>query len=132
MAPRSDEELSDHVDRIRADIAALSETVRQLVGDTAGIQATLKQRVGSAAKQAAHAGGDILGEAGALGEEAVEAAARGATAAVDSIETQIGSQRSRRRSGRPADGSRLPRSAGYCSFWPRVSRSPRARCGLPA
>ena len=89
MAPRSDEELSDHVDRIRADIAALSETVRQLVGDTAGIQATLKQRVSTAAKQAAHASGDILGEAGALGEEAMEAAARGATAAVDSIETQI-------------------------------------------
>ena len=89
MAPRSDEELSDHVDRIRADIAALSETVRQLVSDTAGIQATLKQRVSTAAKQAAHASGDILGEAGALGEEAMEAAARGATAAVDSIETQI-------------------------------------------
>ena len=89
MAPRVDEDLSDHVDRIRSDIAALSETVRQLVSDTAGIQATLKQRVSTAAKQAAHAGSDILGEAGALGEEAVEAAARGATAAVDSIETQI-------------------------------------------
>jgi ElaB/YqjD/DUF883 family membrane-anchored ribosome-binding protein len=89
MADGANEDLSQHVDRIRTDIASLTETVRQLVSDTAGIQATLKQRVNSAARHAAQAGGDILGEASALGEEAVDAAARGATAAIDTIETQI-------------------------------------------
>ena len=89
MATRADEDPAAHFERIRADIAALSETVAQLVTDTAGIQATLKRRVNAAAKQAAQAGGDMLGEATALGEEAMEAAARGATAAVDTIETQI-------------------------------------------
>lgn len=89
MAARADEDPAVHLERIRADIAALSETVAQLVTDTAGIQATLKRRVNAAAKQAAQAGGDMLGEATALGEEAMEAAARGATAAVDTIETQI-------------------------------------------
>jgi ElaB/YqjD/DUF883 family membrane-anchored ribosome-binding protein len=89
MAPRADEDLAEHIERIRADIAALSQTVAQLVNDTAGIQATLKRRVSAAAKQAAETGGDMLGEATALGEEAIEAAARGATAAVDTIETQI-------------------------------------------
>ena len=89
MAARTEEDLAEHIERIRSDIASLSQTVSQLVNDTAGIQATLKRRVNAAAKQAAQTGGDILGEATALGEEAVEAAARGATAAVDSIETQI-------------------------------------------
>jgi len=89
MAPRADEDLAEHIERIRADIAALSGTVAQLVSDTAGIQATLKRRVNTAAKQAAKAGGDILGEAAALGEEAMEAAEHGATAAVETIETQI-------------------------------------------
>src|SRR5882757_576117 len=89
MAARVDEDLAEHIERIRADIAALSETVAHLVSDTAGIQATLKKRVNTAARQAARAGGDILGEATAMGEEAMEAAARGATAAVNTIETEI-------------------------------------------
>jgi ElaB/YqjD/DUF883 family membrane-anchored ribosome-binding protein len=89
MAARADEDLAEHIERIRSDIAALSETVAQLVSDTAGIQATLKRRVNAAAKQAAKTGSDFLGEASALGEEALEAAERGATAAVDTIETQI-------------------------------------------
>ncbi len=89
MAARPDEDPAEHFERIRADIAALGETVAQLASDTAGIQATLKRRVNAAAKQAAQTGSDMLGEATALGEEAIEAAARGATAAVDTIETQI-------------------------------------------
>lgn len=89
MAARADEDLAEHIERIRSDIAALSETVAQLVSDTAGIQAALKRRVNAAAKQAAKTGSDFLGEASALGEEALEAAERGATAAVETIETQI-------------------------------------------
>ncbi len=89
MAARAEEDLAEHIERIRSDIAALTQTVSQLASDTAGIQATLRSRVNRAATQAAEGGGDSLGEASALGEEAVEAAARGATAAVDTIETQI-------------------------------------------
>jgi ElaB/YqjD/DUF883 family membrane-anchored ribosome-binding protein len=89
MAARPEEELAEHIERIRSDIAGLTETVAQLVNDTAGIQATLKRRVNTAARQAAQAGSDMLGEATAFGEEAVEAAAKGATAAVETIETQI-------------------------------------------
>ena len=89
MAARADEDLAGHIERIRADIAALTETVSQLASDTAGIQATLRKRVNAAAKQAANVGSDILGEATALGEEAVEAAARGAGAAVSTVEAEI-------------------------------------------
>src|SRR5262245_61087431 len=89
MATKADDDVAEHIERIRADIAALSDTVAQLVSDTAGIQATLKRRVNAAARQAARAGGDILGEAAAIGEEAVEAAAKGATAAVSTIESEI-------------------------------------------
>ena len=74
MATKAEEDLSDHIERIRADIAALSETVAHLVSDTAGIQATLKKRVNAAARQAAQTGGDILGEATAMGEEAINKA----------------------------------------------------------
>ncbi len=34
MATKAEEDLSDHIERIRADIAALSETVAHLVSDT--------------------------------------------------------------------------------------------------
>lgn len=84
-----EEDLAAHIERIRADIATLSETVSQLVKDTSGIQASLRRRVNSAARDAARAGGDILGEATAIGEEAIDAAAKGATAAVNSIEAEI-------------------------------------------
>ena len=89
MATKAEEDLAAHVDRIRADIATLSETVGQLVKDTSGIQASLRRRVNTAARDAARVGGDMLGEATAIGEEAIDAAAKGATAAVNSIEAEI-------------------------------------------
>ena len=84
-----EEDVAALIERIRADIAGLSETVSQLVTDTSGIQATLRKRVNSAAKGAAKAGGDLLGEATAIGEEAIDAAAKSATAAVSTIESEI-------------------------------------------
>ena len=89
MAAKADEDIGEHIERIRADIAALSETVSQLVSDTAGIQATLRKRVNTAARQAAATGEQILGEATAIGEEALEAAAKSAGAAINSVESQI-------------------------------------------
>ncbi len=89
MAIKSETDISDHIDRIRSDIATLSETVAQLVSDTAGIQATLRKRLTTAVGRTASAGSDLLSEAAAIGEDAVAAAARGATATARSIGGEI-------------------------------------------
>ena len=89
MAASADKELSDSLERIRADIAALSDTVSQLVSDTAGIQASLRKKVNSAAKQATAAGEELMNDAIEMGGEALDAAARTAAGAVDSVEAQI-------------------------------------------
>ena len=89
MATSSEKDLSDHLERIRADISSLSETVATLVSDTAGIKSTLKRGATNAAKQAASLGEEVMHEAHELGSEAMHAAARGATAAVSSVESQI-------------------------------------------
>jgi len=89
MAARTEKDLSQHLDAIRADLQTLSETVSQLVADTAGIQAGLKRRMNAAARQASAAGEDILHEAHELGGEALHAAARTANAAMSGVETKI-------------------------------------------
>jgi len=89
MAASADKDLAEHLETIRTDIASLTKAVSQLATDTAGIQASLKQRVSNAAKSAVGAGEEILGGAEKLGGEAMHAAARGATAAVTSVEAQI-------------------------------------------
>ncbi|KAB2867143.1 MAG: hypothetical protein F9K43_14760 [Bauldia sp.] len=89
MAVNPDKELADSLERIRADIAALSGTVSQLVSDTAGIQASLRKKVNNAAKQASAAGEELMNEAVEMGGEALHAAAKSASGAVDSIEGQI-------------------------------------------
>lgn len=82
---RAEKELSEHLATIRADIAALSDTVAQLVHDTAGIQANLRRKV----REAAHAGEEFLHRAEHMGEEALHAAARSAGAAVHNVEHTI-------------------------------------------
>ena len=89
MAATADKDLAEHLETIRADIAALTKSVAQLATDTAGIQAGLKQRVSNAAKSAIGAGEQVLHEAENLGGEAMHAAARGANAAVTGVEKQI-------------------------------------------
>lgn len=89
MASTTEKDLSDHLERIRSDISSLSETVATLVSDTAGIKTTLKRTAGNAAKQAAAFGEEVMHEAHELGSEAMHAAARGANAAVSSVEAQI-------------------------------------------
>src|SRR6185312_13889799 len=89
MATSSEKDLSDHLERIRADISSLSETVSTLVSDTAGIKSTLKRGATTAAKQAAAFGEEVIHEATEMGSEAMHAAARGANAAVSSVESQI-------------------------------------------
>jgi len=67
----TEKEFSEHLETIRKDIAALTDTIGQLVSDTAGIQASLKKRVS------------------ALGGDAYQAAAKQAGAAVSGMETEI-------------------------------------------
>lgn len=89
MASNPEKDLSDHLDRIRADISSLSETVSTLVSDTAGIKTTLKRSAANAAHKAAAFGEEMVHEASELGSEAMHAAARSANAAVSSVEAQI-------------------------------------------
>jgi ElaB/YqjD/DUF883 family membrane-anchored ribosome-binding protein len=89
MATSADKEMAESLDRIRADIAALSDTVKTLVSDTAGIQSTLKTKLNDTARHAASIGEKAIHEATDMGSEAFHAAAKHATEAVENIEVKI-------------------------------------------
>ena len=89
MATPTDKELSDNLDKIRADIASLTASVKTLMADSAGIQSALKDKVGNTARHAANVGERMVSEAGDFGAEALEAAQKQATQAVNSVEGQI-------------------------------------------
>lgn len=89
MATPTEKELSDNLDKIRSDIASLTDSVKTLMADSAGIQSALKSRVNATAKQAANMGERVLSEAGELGSEALDAAQKQATQAVTSVEAHI-------------------------------------------
>src|SRR6185312_3661598 len=89
MATTSEKELNDNLDRIRADIASLTDSVKTLMADSAGIQSALKSKVNATARQAANVGERMLHEAGEFGSEALDAAQKQATHAVSSVEGQI-------------------------------------------
>ena len=67
---------------------------RSSVADCRHHQASLEQRVGSIAKSAVGVRDEILNEAEKPGGQAMHATPRGATAAVDAVETQIKRNRS--------------------------------------
>ena len=89
MATPTEKELSDNLDRIRSDIAALTDSVKTLIADSAGIQSALKTKVNATAKQAANVGERMLNEASEFGAEALDAAQKQATHAVSTVEGQI-------------------------------------------
>ena len=89
MATPTEKELSDNLEKIRADISSLTDSVKTLMSDSAGIQSALKSKVNATAKQAANVGERVLHEAGELGSEALEAAHKQATYAVNTVEGQI-------------------------------------------
>jgi ElaB/YqjD/DUF883 family membrane-anchored ribosome-binding protein len=89
MAASPDKELADNLDKIRADIASLTESVKTLLSDSAGIQSALKSKVNATAKQAATMGERMLNEAGEMGAEAIHTAQKQATVALNSVEGQI-------------------------------------------
>jgi ElaB/YqjD/DUF883 family membrane-anchored ribosome-binding protein len=89
MASPTEKELSDNLDRIRADIAALTDSVKTLMADSAGIQSALKSKVNATAKQAANVGERMISEAGEFGSEALDVAQKQATQAVSTVESHI-------------------------------------------
>lgn len=89
MATNADKEMADNLDKIRADIAALSATVKTLVSDTSGIQSTLKKKLDETARQATATGEKILQDATDMGNDAVHAAVKQATGAIDEVEVKI-------------------------------------------
>jgi ElaB/YqjD/DUF883 family membrane-anchored ribosome-binding protein len=89
MAATADKDVAEHIETIRTDIASLSKTVSNLVNDAAGIQATLRNRVNAGAKRAAAAGEHLFNDAAGMGEDAIDAVAKGATAALSGVESQI-------------------------------------------
>ncbi|HET7716781.1 MAG TPA: hypothetical protein VFK86_14240 [Bauldia sp.] len=89
MATPTEKELSDNLDKIRADIASLTESVKTLVADSAGIQSALKSKVNATAKQAAHVGERVLNEASEMGADALHAAQKQAGEALNTVEGQI-------------------------------------------
>ena len=89
MAASAGKDLADSLSTIRADIAALGETVGRLVSDTAGIKRSLVKTVGQAGRQASAAGEEMLSGAGELAADAYKTASRSALAVVDEVEGRI-------------------------------------------
>ena len=89
MATPTEKELNESLDKIRADIASLTDSVKALMADSAGIQSALRDKMNNTARHAAGVGERMINEAGEFGAEALEIAQRQAGQAVDSVEGHI-------------------------------------------
>ncbi|MCB1500619.1 MAG: hypothetical protein R3F59_28585 [Myxococcota bacterium] len=89
MATPTEKELSDNLEKIRADLASLTASVKALAAESAGIQSALKEKVTATARQAMNKGEQVLHQAEEMGSEALQAAHRQASQAVDTVEGQI-------------------------------------------
>jgi ElaB/YqjD/DUF883 family membrane-anchored ribosome-binding protein len=89
MATTTDKDMSENLDKLRADIAALSATVKTLVADTSGIQSTLKKKFDETTRQASSMGEKIIKDATDMSNDALHAAARQASNTIDEVEVKI-------------------------------------------
>lgn len=89
MAANADKDIAEALEKARADIAALTETVAKLVSDGADMQSALKKKVNATARHAAAAGEEFVHEAGDIAGQAFTAAGKQATAMMDNVEGQI-------------------------------------------
>jgi len=85
----TDKDLQKDLEAIRADIAALTDSIGRLGGDMSDLRATMRQTVNDAAKDAVDAGEEILSEAMKLGSDAADTAADAARATKSSLEAEI-------------------------------------------
>jgi ElaB/YqjD/DUF883 family membrane-anchored ribosome-binding protein len=80
------DELLDHVEKLRADLATLTQTVSKIASDSsAGFQAQIRDAVGKASRNAGEAGQQVYRDASVLGNEAVATT----NAAIGQAERQI-------------------------------------------
>jgi ElaB/YqjD/DUF883 family membrane-anchored ribosome-binding protein len=85
----TDKDFQKDMEAIRADLAALADTVNRLASETADVHAKVKKNFKKAAKQATNVGEQFAEDAKHLGGHAAEAAADAASAGMASLEDQI-------------------------------------------
>jgi ElaB/YqjD/DUF883 family membrane-anchored ribosome-binding protein len=83
---RNQDDVVQHLERLRADFAALSDTVAKLASESAsGARSQLREAANSAARMTGDAGHQIYRDASVLGNDAIDTA----NAAVGQFEKQI-------------------------------------------
>lgn len=85
----TEKDFQKDMDALRADLAALADTVNKLASDTADVRDTVTKNLGKAAKRAANVGGQFAADAKVLSDHAAEAATDAASAGMASLEDQI-------------------------------------------
>lgn len=84
--PKNQDDIVQHLERLRADIATLSETVARLASESASSAKSQAHEVASgAARRASDAGQQIYRDAAAIGNDAIDIA----QAATGQLEAQI-------------------------------------------
>ncbi len=89
MATAPERDLEKDVEAIRADIAALTDTVGKLAAEAVKAQAAFGKSAKAAAKGAARVGEEMWDETKQLGADASDAANDAVQAGVASLESQI-------------------------------------------
>jgi ElaB/YqjD/DUF883 family membrane-anchored ribosome-binding protein len=84
-----EKDFQDDISAIRADIAALTDTVGKLAAEASKAQAAFAKDVKKAAKSAGRIGSEAWEEAAQLGADTAEAAGDAAQAGMASLEKQI-------------------------------------------
>ena len=83
---KNQDDLGEHLQRLRADFATLSETVTRLASESAAsAQSQMRETAGDAARKASDAGQQVYRDAAALGHAAIGTA----NAAAGQLEQQI-------------------------------------------
>lgn len=89
MVTSAEKDFQKDIDAIRADIAALTDSVGKLASEALKARATVGNGMKSAARSAGKVGEELWEETQQLGADTAEAAADAAGAGVASLESQI-------------------------------------------
>jgi ElaB/YqjD/DUF883 family membrane-anchored ribosome-binding protein len=89
MVSTPEKDFQNDLAAIRADVAALADTVGKLAVEAGKAQAAMTKTVRQTARKAVNGGHDIWDETSALGHDTAEAAVDAAHAGISSIEKEI-------------------------------------------
>lgn len=89
MAASPEKDFQNDLDALRADIAALSDTVGKLASEAVKAQAAFAKDARKAAKAAGKVGAEMWDETQQLGADSYDAAADAAQAGMATLENQI-------------------------------------------